>query len=616
MYREIVEKDIRNRGGIIEAGKIQPVPTDHLRYASLFMFGPDILAHVKTNGGSVKEFKGKVFCEAIWIDIDCDGDVNEARLSTIELVKRLNTEYQFNPEHLYYFFSGKKGFHICIHCSFVGFQSTTPLDTDKVKDFVRRLTKGIPHIDLKVYEPVRIFRVENSRHEKSGLYKIRISFEELQCEMEDVLNLAKQPRVYPYKHSYAGAVLNKGLNTLWQNSGEYVQEQKEMEYKGNLFAPPTEGNRNQTLFVQACTLFRKSELSSNAILDIIGNAAYIANIGAKEPVDQNEVRRIVVNAQKKVGEDRKKTVDEEIEIKSFGEWIPDWERYVMEQQSEMSLLFQDVNHTVKGRLRGKLGVVMGYGGSKKSLYALNVCLRNKRLNDEISIYSTMEMSVPQLMNRVIDHEVYVDGSNMHASEYLADTYRKDINQGRRFLVDQLSKEMGNRLQLTPKGRMTYDHYKKAIHKVRETAGNPTILIVDGLSMMGGKGTETEMYSRNTAELKELANEENIFIMLICHVSKGGEKHTRDLSRYIRGSEKILDNCDWYMSMSQIQYEDQADKYRTDIGFVNFVDKRGSGNAIDLIYNFEPLRLRLSDSNLNPDDYRDAIDSKKSKVIDF
>lgn len=614
MFRELIENHISNRGNVVPAGEITPIQADYVRYCSLFMFGQDIIPYVKLNK-SVSGFKGKVYTEAVWIDIDNDSDVNLARLSAVELIGRLNRDYGVDPEHLFIYFSGKKGFHIAIHNRIVGFDHTTPVEPNKVKDFVRRLSEGVSNVDLIIYEPVRIFRIENSRHE-SGLYKVRISFSELNCEINDILAIAKTPR------SFSFAVVNilsltekQQLKALWINSGSYVSEQKEFEYKGNLFAPPKEGSRNKTLLVQACVLFRKSELSSNAILDIISNAAYISGIGAKEQITQTELNRIVQNAERLVGTERKKPIEDEIQLKSFGEWIPEWENYILQEKTEMSLCFSDLNILMKGRLKGKLGVVMGYGGAKKSLYALNVCLRNMKKTGEISIYSSMEMSAPQILNRIIDHEVYVENQPYNASEVIAHRYYQDINEGRKFLRDELSEVIGNKIQITPKGRMTYEVYKTCIQKVKETVGTPTILVVDGLSMMQAVGSETDSYTKNTAELKELANDENIFVILICHVSKGAELYTRDLSRNIRGSEKILDNCDFYMTMSQVQEKNDPEQFRKDIGFVNFYDKRGSGEKVNLVYGFEPLRLRLSDSPLDWKEYYPPVRTRSKSILE-
>jgi hypothetical protein len=614
MFRELVEHQINTgRGLIVPVGQIFPAPAAHLRYCSLFMFGNDIHAHVKTNK-SVREFNGKVYCEAVWIDVDFDKDVNQARLSAIEVLKRLNVDYGINPDDLFLYFSGKKGFHIAIFNTLVGFNHSTAVEPEKMKDFVRRLTAGIPHIDMVIYEPVRIFRIENSMHEKSGLYKIRISFSELECELSSILELAVKPRTYPYKNP-SGLTLNPKLNSLWINSGNYLQEQREFESKGNLFQPPQEGNRNKTLLVQACTLFRKSELSSNAILDIIANAAFISSIGAKEPVDSQELKRIVHNAERLVGDERKKQTVEELQMRSFGEWITEWENYVMQERSEKTLLFADVNRVIQGRLRGKLFVIMGYGGAKKSLYALNIALRNMRKDDDVCLYSTMEMSVPQLIDRIIDHEVK-DPEGRNAHETAAVMYRSDISEGRKYIKKQLAEALGNKLQIIANSRMTYAGYKLAIQKCKETIGAPWLLIVDGLSMMGGKGTETELYSQNSADLKQLANEENIFIILICHVSKGAERWTKDLSRNIRGSEKILDNCDFYATMSQIQDETNPDAFRKDLGFMNFNDKRGSGESIDAVYAFDSKRLQLSDTPMDPKQFYEPVKRNRKSEVDF
>jgi hypothetical protein len=197
MFRELIEHRISNRGKIVPAGQILPTPSDYTRYCSMFLFGADIEAYVKTNGGSVKGFKGKIYTEAIWFDVDCEEDVNAARLSTIQLIKRLNADYQVNPEHLFIYFSGLKGFHVALFNRFLNFSHSDAITSEKVKDFVRRITSGIDHVDIAIYEPVRIFRIENSKHEKSGLYKVRISFEELQCELADIKPGDNGPDVPP-----------------------------------------------------------------------------------------------------------------------------------------------------------------------------------------------------------------------------------------------------------------------------------------------------------------------------------------------------------------------------------------------------------------------------------
>jgi hypothetical protein len=296
-------------------------------------------------------------------------------------------------------------------------------------------------------------------------------------------------------------------------------------------------------------------------------------------------------------------------MRSVGEWLPDWENYHLQQQGNKTFLFEDVNRVFKGNLRGKFGVIMGYGGSKKSLLALNVVNENTK-SEEIALYSNMEMSVPQFIDRVID--LKIDYGTQNAHDALVHMLKRDANAAREILKKDLVGSLKNKLQVIANGKMTYAGYKSAIRKARETVGDPWCLIVDGLSMMGGKGTETELYSQNSADLKQLANEENIFVLAICHISKGGEKWTRDLSRLIRGSEKILDNCDFYGTMSQIQDECNTEAFSNDIGFLHLWDKRGSGKTVEVIHRFNPYRLKLEDSGIEPALYREPISRKSRK----
>jgi hypothetical protein len=613
MYRELVEKAVNNRGRIVETQTIGIAPADYCRYASMFMFDKDILPHVKVKK-SVMDYKGRVYADAIWIDIDHDKDLKAAMSATIEVIGKLNSDYMVDPDDLYTFFSGGKGFHIAIHTRLIGFTQNTPIEPAWVKMFVRKITEGIDCVDIKIYEPVRIFRVANSRHEKTGLYKIPISFTELDTlSLSQIQALASKPRPDFKRAKPIPTAHNEELYKEWLNASKMQKEAIILpaSFTGSLFSPPQAGERNTKLFIQACRLFDESQLSSAAIADIIG----CINNCCAEPLDHIELSRILHNAERKVQADNPKqpAQQEQMEVRSFGEWLPDWESFVLEKESNMSLLFQPVNEKTKGRLKGKLGVVMGYGGSKKSLYGMNVLLRNIKATGEVGVYSSMEMSVPQLMNRIIDHEVEVPFR--HAHEAIIEKMRKDINEGRRHIRQSITENVGNRLQITGASRLTFAEYDRMITHVTTTVGPVCALVVDGLSMMGGKGTENEMYSKNTAELKELANKWGILVILICHVSKGGELHSRDLSRLIRGSEKILDNCDFYMTMSQIHDEDGGDVYRQDIGFVNFKDKRGTGLTVEVVYSFDAKRMLIADSPLPPEDFREPKRKSAASKLD-
>ena len=125
-------------------------------------------------------------------------------------------------------------------------------------------------------------------------------------------------------------------------------------------------------------------------------------------------------------------------------------------------------------------------------------------------------------------------------------------------------------------------YKDLIERALEDNHEINTLIVDGLSMMGGMGSEVELYSENTAHLKEIANEYNIFVGLIAHLSKGADIDTRDIRPFIRGSQKILDNCDFAFMFSLIKDVVNDGEIEKDKGYIRLINKRGTGNVINQI----------------------------------
>ena len=288
-----------------------------------------------------------------------------------------------------------------------------------------------------------------------------------------------------------------------------------------------------------------------------------------------------------------------LDIRPISGWFDEWVDGIKEDQNKISLKFPLFDNEMRGKLRGKLGVIIHYGGTKKSLLAQNIAYHNILENNHRVIYSSMEMGVTELGSRFIDIVIDFHDTNRNASSVLEDCYKKNPSEVMKYL-ESVGQGYGDRLQITQNSGLTCEEYKALIERVRTNTGPVDMLIVDGLSMMGGKGSELERADIHTRGLKELAKDNNILVLCIVHASRGGEKHHRDVSKLARGSEKIIDNCDFYICPSLIM--DGLDDYRKDIGYLRLVNKRGSGNVVNLIYSFLPKRLLMEQSSLNPRDY--------------
>jgi hypothetical protein len=116
-------------------------------------------------------------------------------------------------------------------------------------------------------------------------------------------------------------------------------------------------------------------------------------------------------------------------------------------------------------------------------------------------------------------------------------------------------------------------------------------------------------SFHSKELKELAKKWDILVVAICHVTKDVARDVRDLTAYIRGSGKVFDNSDYFISFSSLY--DAVDNQIKHLGFAKLYAKRGDGSVVDLIYNFNQKNLTMTESMEEPTKYL-AIDREKGK----
>jgi len=293
---------------------------------------------------------------------------------------------------------------------------------------------------------------------------------------------------------------------------------------------------------------------------------------------------------------------EDIVCKDVSEWSDEWHKSILPENNKLSLKFEKWDKEFKGKLRGKLVPVIGYGGTKKSLLGLNIAYENITRGLGSCIYSTMEMGATQIINRLIDmHVEPSDGFNPHIELEYHHNKTKKINAVN-FFNKEFAPSFKNNFFITENTSLQTEGYEKILTSFKNKGKFIDILIVDGLAGMGGKGSETELYSRHSKELKDLANKWKILIFLICHVSKGGKKTDKDLSSLVRSSEKIIDNCDFYITSSLFESDDQEHEYNPINGNLRLVNKRGTGNVIDVIYEFDRLRLLMSDSDFNQEQF--------------
>jgi len=164
-------------------------------YLSAWTYGPELLGHMKAHRG-VAGFAGPCFAE--WLPLDIDGAGADPVADALDRTRRLLAWLESEGtdlDKLSCWFSGGKGFHVLLPVVGLVGAEPGPGFNKPARAFVARIgaaTGAGP--DLAIYDAVRIFRAPNTRHPRTGLYKIPLRADEvLGISADGVRRLAVEP---------------------------------------------------------------------------------------------------------------------------------------------------------------------------------------------------------------------------------------------------------------------------------------------------------------------------------------------------------------------------------------------------------------------------------------
>jgi hypothetical protein len=150
--------------------------------------------HKNKNGNpTVEGFHDATWAPDLHFDFDAEDDPARA-LQWLNLVLNWLEAVGVDLGAVRIYFSGAKGFHLEIpHTLFGGFEPAT--DLPKRLRRAAKLILGTIPFDTSVYDTLRLWRLENSRNSKTGLYKVRLTTGEARTAgIEEIRALSASPR--------------------------------------------------------------------------------------------------------------------------------------------------------------------------------------------------------------------------------------------------------------------------------------------------------------------------------------------------------------------------------------------------------------------------------------
>lgn len=159
---------------------------------------------------------------SLYFDVDSDDKGIQAHIDALKLVDHL---YKYiHPEAVRIYFTGKKGFHIECEAMALGITPSNNLPVlfreiaNNLKDEL-----NIDTFDFHVYDLRRMWRLPNSQHQGTGLYKVELNYEQLDASLDSIKDYAGEPH---YEVIVPEQQFNIKANE-WFREWQYKQEAKE-----------------------------------------------------------------------------------------------------------------------------------------------------------------------------------------------------------------------------------------------------------------------------------------------------------------------------------------------------------------------------------------------------
>ena len=198
-YIEIARGNPNNRGIIIPVESLVDYIDKEPLYRSVYLYDETAKEYVEKNG-SLRDFFGIRYIDKIPIDIDKGEDTDEKTLDVLRgiILELESSDIDYNSFQSY--FSGS-GYHLILPVSLFDFKPGIDLPYIVKQTF----KKIFPQIDSSIYMRTGIYRVQHTLNQKTCLYKIPLSRNEvMNLDAPDILKMAKNNRLDFNYHELKG----------------------------------------------------------------------------------------------------------------------------------------------------------------------------------------------------------------------------------------------------------------------------------------------------------------------------------------------------------------------------------------------------------------------------
>ncbi len=557
-------------------------------YRSVYRY-PEAMKEQFNKTRSVGGYSGAVYADWLPIDID-DEDVTKAHVAAKRLLQQLEVRYDVDLGAVLCFFSGAKGFHVLLPDVMFGWEPGPDLPR-RMRQAALALADGVP-IDTTIYDRVRLFRMSNTKHGKSGLYKVPLVAREVLHQPTNVLlAVARAPRS---DVMFAEASPNEALHALWSAT---LREPKAsppavLPGKPDKWAKPcvarmlqgvTAGQRN-AVALRLAVHFRKQGLPGAMILAALREW----NKSNAEALDESELEAVTEKAvanqydygcndglmQEYCGGRcpfRKEMTDEgnnsSVVVADIAEAQKRYEEYVaVLRTGRVTLGLGPLDDAMRGIAPGETCWIMARTSVGKTAFLINILANNSEAGVD-SLFCTLEQPTAQIYERGVQLANETTGRDVE-QVFLKTLAAIDLDAPLPPEYAKWTRAVREKMALVrfaDADSMGFDEIAAAVEAYEKRFGaKPRILAIDYLGRMnGGPGTPYEQVSRLAKQVKSLAKKLKIAVLVLHQVSREGGDGSQEISLDMgRDSGQVEESADfviglWRPEMKQAIQERRA-----------------------------------------------------------
>ncbi len=560
------------RNNVVPVSKVKKPKNTPDCYRTVYRYPDEFKQHFDKNK-TVSGYNGPVYSDFLPIDIDDDNNLDNAQKVAVNAVKKLEATADVQLEYIWLYFSGSKGFHILLPAEMLGVEPSKHLP-DHFKFMVSRMFPDLD-IDLSIYDKLRLFRISNTKHGKTGLYKVQLRPNEiLYKNIGEIKELAKKPRdatceppeekndvlvqLYnqfdPKKHGSSAKPEKSDQGSLSETKPP--KRAKRCYYK--LLQGVDQGERDNAA-LRLAVHFKKQGYGRDIILGIMERW----NRKNRPPLQGKDVEKAVSQAYENsydfgcndhlleaccdprcyINRSGKKRESSDLtdSIYSLTDAYYKYHDYVEHlDKRKIKIGIPVLDNFMRGIAPGEACQIMARAGVGKTALMLNI-LSNAVIDQKVSsLVFSLEMPVAQMFERMVQI------SNARSGREVEKVWREDQDTAEKWFSNTVM-NFGTSCIVDKDFLTTDEIYEYYVQAEKKFGKKPTFVCLDYLGRMKGNSYNIyESTSELAREMKNMAKELDVALIFLHQTSRAGGDGSKEITMEMARDSGVIEEAADFM----------------------------------------------------------------------